>query len=104
MQLQFIDNCMENKRVDDKSIDRRLQENDRVEDTWNAKKSHPGQIQFRVRGWMANRQWGRLGFRIFPRPGLAAVSRFDVGLNSPAWVPGVAFVIFGGAQIVALRS
>jgi len=58
MQLQFIDNCMENKQFDDKSINRRLQENESVEDTWNAKKSHPGQIQFRVRGWMTKDNGG----------------------------------------------
>jgi len=58
MQLEFVDQCMENKMFDAKPINRRLQENDSIQDTWNANKAHPGQIQFRVRGWMTKEAGG----------------------------------------------
>ena len=58
MQLQVVDNCLENKQFDDKTFKGRLLENDSLQDTWNGKKSHPGQIQFRVRGWMTKDSGG----------------------------------------------
>ena len=58
MQLEFVDQCIENKMFDDKPINHRLQENDSIQDTWNANKAHPGQIQFRVRGWMTKEAGG----------------------------------------------
>jgi hypothetical protein len=58
MQLEMIDNCLENKQFDDKPFKGRLLEDNRIEDTWSAKKAHPGQIQFRVRGWMTKDSGG----------------------------------------------
>jgi hypothetical protein len=58
MQVALVDNCIEGKIFDDKRIDRRVLEDDSVFDRWNAKKAHQGQIQFRVRGWMAAEQGG----------------------------------------------
>jgi hypothetical protein len=58
LQLQVVDNCLENKKFDDKAFKGRLLENDRIDDTWNAKKAHTGQIQFRVRGWMTKDNGG----------------------------------------------
>lgn len=58
LQLQVVDNCLENKKFDDKPFKGRLLENDRIDDTWNARKAHSGQIQFRVRGWMTKDSGG----------------------------------------------
>jgi hypothetical protein len=58
LQLQVVDNCLENKQFDDKLFKGRLLENQRIEDTWNAKRAHSGQIQFRVRGWMTKDSGG----------------------------------------------
>ena len=58
MQVALVDNCMEGQKVDDKSINRNVNAEDSVQDTWNAKKAHPGQIQFRVRGWMTKENKG----------------------------------------------
>jgi hypothetical protein len=52
MQIALVDNCVEGQKVDDKSINRHIDAEESVQDTWNAKKARPGQIQFRVRGWM----------------------------------------------------
>lgn len=52
MQVSLVDRCLEGEIFDNKKIDRRLQENEYWNDKWNGKKAHPGQIQFRVRGWM----------------------------------------------------
>lgn len=52
MQVALVDHCLEGSIFDDKKIDKRLTENQYWSDQWNAKKAHPGQIQFRVRGWM----------------------------------------------------
>src|SRR5262249_26076064 len=52
MQINFVNNCMEGEKVDDKSINRNVNAEENVQDTWNAKKARSGQIQFRVRGWM----------------------------------------------------
>jgi hypothetical protein len=58
MQLQFFDNCLENKKFDDMPWKSRVLENNNVEDNWNGRKSQPGQIQFRVRGWMTKDNGG----------------------------------------------
>ena len=58
MQLTMVDNCMENKKFDDMPFKGRVLENNIVQDNWNGKKSHPGQIQFRVRGWFAKENGG----------------------------------------------
>jgi hypothetical protein len=52
MQVAVVDNCFEGQIFDNKKIDRRLREDEHWNDGWNGKKAHPGQIQFRVRGWM----------------------------------------------------
>ena len=58
MQIGLVDNCVEGRKVDDKSINRHIDAEERVQDTWNAKKAQPGQIQFRVRGWMTRDNGG----------------------------------------------
>ncbi len=52
MQVALIDNSIEGQLFDDKKINRRVANEERVSDDWSAKKAKPGQIQFRVRGWM----------------------------------------------------
>jgi hypothetical protein len=52
MQVAMVNNSIEGQIFDDKKIDRRVMEEESVNDQWSAKKAHPGQIQFRVRGWM----------------------------------------------------
>ena len=52
MQVALVNNSIEGQLFDDKKIDRRVLEGETVNDQWNAKKAKPGQIQFRVRGWM----------------------------------------------------
>ena len=58
MQIALVDNCVEGQKVDDKSINRHVDAEESVQDTWNAKKARPGQIQFRVRGWMTRDNGG----------------------------------------------
>jgi hypothetical protein len=58
MQIGLVDHCVEGQKVDDKSINRHVDAEENVQDTWNAKKAHPGQIQFRVRGWMTRDNGG----------------------------------------------
>jgi hypothetical protein len=58
MQIGLVDNCVEGRKVDDKSINRHIDAEERVQDTWNAKKTQTGQIQFRVRGWMTRDNGG----------------------------------------------
>jgi len=52
MQVALVDNCLEGRIFDNKKIDRRLREDERWSDKWSAGKAQPGQIQFRLRGWM----------------------------------------------------
>jgi hypothetical protein len=58
MQVALVDNCVEGQKLDDKSINRHVDVEESVQDTWNAKKARPGQIQFRVRGWMTRDNGG----------------------------------------------
>jgi hypothetical protein len=58
MQIALVDHCVEGQKVDDKSINRRVEAEQSVQDTWTAKKARPGQIQFRVRGWMTRDNGG----------------------------------------------
>jgi hypothetical protein len=58
MQIALVGDCVEGQKVDDKSINRHVNAEDSVQDTWNAKKARPGQIQFRVRGWMTGDNGG----------------------------------------------
>jgi hypothetical protein len=55
MQVALVDNSIEGQLFDNKKIDRRVAEGESINDQWNAKKAQPGQIQFRVRGWMTVR-------------------------------------------------
>lgn len=52
MQVALVNNSIEGQMFDDKKIDRRVVDGESVNEQWNAKKAKPGQIQFRVRGWM----------------------------------------------------
>jgi hypothetical protein len=52
MQIAMVDHSIEGQLFDNKKIDRRVAEGERVNDQWSAKKAKTGQIQFRVRGWM----------------------------------------------------
>ena len=58
MQIALIDHCVEGRKVDDKGINRHVDAEENIQDTWNAKKARPGQIQFRVRGWMTRDNGG----------------------------------------------
>jgi hypothetical protein len=58
MQVALVDDCLEGKIFDDMSIKKHLFEGDHFGDTWNGKKAHQGQIQFRVRGWMTGENGG----------------------------------------------
>lgn len=58
MQIALVDHCVEGQKVDDKSINRQVDAEENVQDTWNAKKARSGQIQFRVRGWMSRDNGG----------------------------------------------
>jgi len=52
MQVALVDNSIEGQLFDERKINRRVAEGESVNDQWSAKKAKPGQIQFRVRGWM----------------------------------------------------
>jgi len=52
MQVSLVDHCLEGQIFDNKKIDKRFAEGDYWNDTWNGRNARPGQIQFRVRGWM----------------------------------------------------
>jgi hypothetical protein len=58
MQIALVDHCVEGQKVDDKSINRHIDPEENIQDTWSAKKARPGQIQFRVRGWMSRDNGG----------------------------------------------
>ena len=55
MQVALVDNSIEGQLFDDRKIDHRVADGENVSDQWNSKKAKPGQIQFRVRGWMTVR-------------------------------------------------
>jgi hypothetical protein len=52
MQIETVQGCIQGKVFDDMPIKDTVRREETVSDNWNGKKARPGQIQFRVRGWM----------------------------------------------------
>jgi hypothetical protein len=58
MQITLVNSCIEGRVFDNTDIPGEIREEETVQRTWSAKKARPGQIQFRVRGWMNARNGG----------------------------------------------